>query len=174
MTFTNVGELIQNTYDDFISFENTGKIDLKIVNTLDEIKEQLEENEKYWIDNNNISLDESFSFYLATRNSRLLIQKITKRVSESQKSNDNPQIALDSINILPLVQEISSILYKAYKKQNNLDSVTKAKLVDYIFSLRAKAHNLNLSPEENDELERIDMQDFKENISKFCSNVFRE
>ena len=91
--------------------EETGKVDLAILDSLSNLRGLLKSIKSRWLD---IENSDGFYFYQAARNMELILGKMEYRFKNSQKSNDNPQIAEDSLILLPAIDGILEIT-QSYK-----------------------------------------------------------
>lgn len=94
---------IKNSLD---KMEETGKVDMNILQSLNKLRQSLKERKVKWLDVHN---SDGFYFYQAIRNVELILGKMESRFKNSQRANDNPKIAKDSLILLPSIENILNI-----------------------------------------------------------------
>ena len=124
---------IKNSLD---KMEETGKVDLAILNNIATLRDFLKTIKSKWL---NIKDSDGFYFYQAARNVELILGEMERRFKNSQKANDNPKIAEDSLLLLPNIDSILEITQSFQINKQSIDQVlTKT------YALRNKAANANL------------------------------
>lgn len=116
--------------------EETGKVDLSIVDNLTTLRNFLNTVKSKWLD---IENSDGFYFYQAARNVELILGKMEERFKNSQKANDNPKIAEDSLLLLPNIDHILEATQKFTINKERINDV-----LNKTHSLRNKAASTNL------------------------------
>ena len=116
--------------------EESGKIDLAILNSLSKLRDLLKGIKSRWLE---IEDSDGFYFYQAARNTELILDKMESRFKDSQKADDNPKIAEDSLVLLPAIDEILEIT-QSYKVSEHSINEVLSKTRD----LRNQAASTNL------------------------------
>ncbi len=96
--------------------EETGKVDLVILGSLSKLRELLKGIKSRWLE---VEDSDGFYFYQAVRNTELILGKMESRFQNSQKANDNPKIAEDSLILLPAIDRILEII-QSYRVNEHL------------------------------------------------------
>ena len=124
---------IKNSLD---KMEETGKVDLSILDNLKTLRNFLKTIKSKWLD---VEDSNGFYFYQAARNVELILGKMEHRFKHSQEANDNPKIAEDSLLLLPNIDSILDVTQSFKINKQTIDDVlTKT------HSLRNKAAITNL------------------------------
>ena len=122
--------------DSLDRMEETGKVDLAILDNIATLRDFLKTIKSKWLD---IKNSDGFYFYQAARNVELILGEMECRFKNSQKANDNPKIAEDSLLLLPSIDNILEITQSFQINKQSIDQVlTKT------YALRNKAANANL------------------------------
>lgn len=116
--------------------EDAGRVDLAILGSLSKLRDLLKSIKSRWLD---VEDSDGFYFYQAARNTELILDRMEHRFKNSQKANDNPQIAEDSLTLLPVIDEILEIT-QSYK----VDERSINKVLDSTRDLRNRAADTNL------------------------------
>lgn len=154
--------------DKFERMETVGVVDTSAILELQNAIDRCLKNEEFWIKSEN-HLSDSFLMYHATRNNRLITEKIKARLSYAIKKDDNPQIALDALKILPSMAEIFSLISFLENKK-----LTQP-VVGYISSqsrvLREKAEVVSLLPSIEDETASLDKRKVRSRFNRLVKAV---
>ncbi len=116
--------------------EETGRVDLSILDNLTALRTFLNTIKSKWLDMEN---SDGFYFYQAVRNVELILGKMESRFKNSQKADDNPKIAEDSMLLLP---NIDSILEATQEFTINKEAIND--VLSKTHSLRNEAARANL------------------------------
>lgn len=166
--------LSENPFDalfqKFVIMEDEGKINLTIVNDLDVAIQVNRENENFWISYPG-DASTSFTLYHASRNMKLITEKIKKRVLNAAKNSDNPTIANNSIQILPLMSEI---LFSIMTMKENFQQKKVNYIDNQIRLLRENSFNLELLPTVNEEIKGLDKRTLKSHLYQLSEKIQEE
>ncbi|WP_162858567.1 hypothetical protein [Candidatus Nitrosotenuis aquarius] len=143
--------------------ENTGKVDLSILNLFKKLRETINQIQAKWLENPN---NDSFYFYQAARNVELILDRVEDRFKNSQIMKDNPKIAEDSLILFPTIKNILDIAESSTISRSSIDNMLR-KIID----LRNKAVSTNLieKPEANKEL--INTDTWKTNFTELMKTL---
>ena len=94
-----------------VRMEEAGRVDLAVLGSLSKLRDLLKSIKSRWLDAED---SDGFYFYQAARNMELILDRMEHRFKNSQKANDNPKIAEDSLILLPVIDEILAIT-QSYK-----------------------------------------------------------
>ena len=100
--------------------EETGKVDLTILNNLSKLRDLLKGIKSRWLE---IEDSDGFYFYQAARNTELILDTMESRFKDSQKADDNPKIAEDSLVLLPAIDEILEIAQSYQVSDHSINEV---------------------------------------------------
>jgi hypothetical protein len=162
-----------NSFDDLFKqlqeMETAGKVNLSILGTIDKLIDSCNATENFWRDNKQVMIQQSFSLYHASRNSRIILKKMKKRFIEAEEKHENPSVVHDSLNILPQLSELYATLSSLTKQTLNkqlVDNVSEK--VDY---LRDVAYLNNMLPTPEEEIEELDQKHLKKRFTEFASTL---
>lgn len=116
--------------------EDTGKVDILILNDLKKLEKKLLEIEEKWLKSGH---KDSFFFYQGVRNVELILERMMERFEKSLEENDNPQIAKDTLALIPLVSDLIQLTGR-----EKLDSSSVNQILERTRQLRNKAAETNL------------------------------
>ena len=122
--------------DSLDRMEETGRVDLAILNNIATLRDFLKTIKSKWLDMRD---SDGFYFYQASRNMELILGEMERRFENSQKDNDSSKIAKDSLLLLP---DIDSILEMTQSFQINKQAIDQ--VLAKTHALRDKAANANL------------------------------
>ena len=154
--------------DKFERMEIDGVIDSSAILELQNAIDNCLKNEEFWIKSEN-HISDSFLMYHATRNNRLIAEKIKERLHFAKNKGDNPKIALDALKILPSMAEIFNLI--SFMENKKLSQ----SVVDYISSqsrvLREKAEVVSLLPSIKDESASLDKRKVRSRFNRLVKAV---
>ena len=99
-------QILKELKDSLNSMEETGKVDLSILDKLNNLRDLAENIQTKWAENPN---PDGFYFYHAAKNVELVLNGMMDRFKKSHEANDNPQIATDSLKLLPALERALEI-----------------------------------------------------------------
>ena len=133
--------------------EDEQKVDLSVVNivdTLNKLHDSTKQTQSKWVEK---KTKNSFYFYNASKSVELIIEKMIDRFKKSQKNHDNPQIALDTLGLVPNLVEIIQIT-----EEDKSDNETTEKIIERTYKLRNKAEETRLLESEERNMQEIDKE----------------
>lgn len=141
--------------------EEKGVVDLSILDELNGIKELLKSIKIKWLESKD---SDSFYFYQAARNVELILDRMGDRFKKSKENKDNPQIAVDSMVLFPVMNDILKIA-----ETQTVNDHTVYQVLNKTRDLRNAAASQNLIESPEEDLASIDKQQLHwefENIMK--------
>ena len=118
------------------NMEEAGKVDLAILDSLSKLRGLLKNIKSRWLE---VEDSDGFYFYQAARNTELILGKMESRFQDSQKANDNPKIAEDSLILLPAIDGILEIT-----QSYNVNECSINEVLNRTRDLRNQAADTNL------------------------------
>ena len=143
--------------DELYQANRTGKLPDNVALKAEQILQFLKKEEVFWFENKKYDPRDDFAMYHASRNSRLVAQRLMKRLSVAPSTGDNPKVADDALEILPILDSIYNIV-SIHSKPTFEE---KRKIHSLVFDLRREAAKHDLKPTEEEELEGISEEDLK-------------
>jgi len=131
--------------------EDEGKVDLDILHDLDKLKDGLLAIEDKWVNN---SSRDSFYFYQAIRNVELILERVVERFAAAKERHDNPQIALDTLAIIPIASDIIQLTESGAVEHDKIDRV-----LERTRQLRDKAAETSLIESDARNLKDVDSEE---------------
>lgn len=130
------------------SMRETSKVDQSIVNNLDGLANVFKESQEKWLTSKNTKV--SIYFYYAARNAALVVSRMKERFLSSA-TNENSQIAEESLHVIGLIRELLDLT------QNEKPDEDIIKLsIEKVRQLRTVAADTRLIQAQEKELEDID------------------
>ena len=151
---------IKNSLD---KMEETGKVNMIILDGLNKLRQLLKERKLEWL---KIQQSDGFYFYQAIRNVELILDKMEYRFKNSQKANDNPKIAKDSLVLLQPIEKILETTNVFTINEQTINRVLKNTQ-----HLRNVASSTNLIEHLETNIESIDKEQLKLQYTKLIENL---
>jgi len=140
--------VLQQITDSLYHMEDTGKVDRSILKDLNQLQQIFKKTQTKWLEDKSSN---SFYFYQGARNAEFILERMVERFEKSQEAHDNPQIAEDSLVIIPLMSEILNLT-----AENIVDEATIRQIVERTRQLRNAAAEVNLIESRKKDLSLID------------------
>ena len=160
-----LGELSQRLQE----MERISKVDMSAVCILDKLIESCSSTERFWRDNDKITIQNSFLLFHASRNARIILKKMKQRLIEAEEKHENPVVVDQSLAIIPSLSELCvavSVLTKQTPTKNLVETVSKK--VEF---LRDAAFINGLLPTPEEEIEELDQKRLKTCFGKLADTL---
>ena len=147
--------------------EKNGKVDIAILDDLEKFNDKIMTIGKKWI---SVDHNDGFYFYQAVRNVELILGRMMERFRTAKENQDNPQIALDTLDLIPimdLVVELTDVDYNLEK--NNVEIVNK--LLEHTRDLRDMASVKNLIENDSENIINMDKKTLGETYEKIMGYI---
>jgi len=156
-------QLMQAINDDLHNMEATGKVNLEIIDKLNQLRKLLDEQKNKWL---KIENTDSYYFYQGLKNIELMLDKMEYRFKHAPELHDNPKIAADSQILFTFVNDLIQIT-----ESNKMDNGAINNVLHKTQILRNAAVHQNLieSPEVDDEL--IDKENLRLQFRSMMNNI---
>ena len=140
-------QILNKISDQANKMEDEQKVDLSVVNTLNELQDSTKQTQSKWVEK---KTENSFYFYNASKSVELIIEKMIDRFKKSHENHDNPQVALDTLTLVPNLIEIIQIT-----EEDKSDDETTEKIIEQTYKLRNKAAEKRLLESEERNMQEI-------------------
>lgn len=151
------------------TMEETKEVDISVVEILDKLIEDCKESEKFWIKKGGIAIEKSFLLYHASRNSRLILEKMKERFVLAGKKHENPRIISDSLALVPLLSELCFILFSLRKRR--ITSELYGVVSQRVRLLRNAAYNVSMLPSPEEEMKGLDRTRLEKRFNRFADTL---
>lgn len=161
--------LLEALSNELQEMEKVGKVNLAVVNTIDKLVEACYSTESFWRDNEKIPIQSSFMLYHASRNVRIVLQKMKQRFIEAEEKHENPTVVHESLAVIPSLGELCATLSSLTKQTLTKDMVgIISQRVGY---LRDTAFVNSLLPEPEEEMKELDKNRLKKRFGEFANTL---
>ncbi len=156
-------QILKEIEDSLNHMEETGKVELSILDKLNNLQEFLKTIKTKWIENSN---SDGFYFYQAARNIELILDRMEYRFKNSKITNDNPKIAEDSLVLLPAIDRVLELT-----ESNNItpDSITS--VLKQTENLRKTAISTKLIESLDASRDSMDVEHVKRQFNQLMQNL---
>lgn len=158
-----------NLFHQLEIMEKSRKVDLSVIGVLDGLVEDCRRMEKFWIENEQIPVEDSYLLYHATRNSRLIFGKMKERFVLASEKHENPKVIEDSLMVAPLLGELHSTVVSL---MNRVVTPELQFLISHrLRLLRNIASNVSMLPSPEEEMKGIDRRKLKRRFNRFTNTL---
>ena len=162
ISFTNLIRVIEK-------MEDSKTVDPTVIGVLDELIESCEEAQRYWVEREELPIEDSFILYHASRNSRLVLEKMKERFLSAEERHENPEVIGDSLLVLPHLSELCSIV--SFLTKRELTPESRLLISQRLRLLRNAASNVSMLPSPEEEKQGLDRKKLKRRFDRFTSTL---
>jgi len=161
--------LLKELSDRLQKMERAAEVDRTVLNTLDKLIDACYSTESFWRDNKKESVQSSFMLYHASRNARIILQRMKQRFIEAEEKHQNPLVIEESIAIIPPLSELCVTISSLVKQTLTKDLVNMvSEKVQY---LREVAFANSLLPTPEEEMQELDEKRLKKRFGEFADTL---
>lgn len=162
ISFTNLIRVIEK-------MEDSKKVDPAVIGVLDKLIESCKEIQKYWVEREDLPIEDSFILYHASRNSRLVLEKMKKRFLLAEERHENPEVIDDSLLMLPHLSELCSIV--SFFTKRELTPESRLLISQRLRLLRDSASNVSMLPSPEEEKKGLNREKLKRRFDRFTNTL---
>lgn len=149
--------------------EESSIVDLAVLKTLDELIDSCHSAESFWKDNKKVSIQDSFWIYHASRNVRIILEKMKKRFTEAEEKHENPAVVHESIAVIPPLSEICASIFFLTERAPTKELVNM--LSEKVAYLRETAYINSLLPTPEEEMKELDKKRLQNRFDQFANTL---
>lgn len=154
--------ILEDIKDHAQRMEDSGEVDLSILEKIKTLKTKVIEMKDKWVRYDN---SDGFYFYLAVRNVELVLDKMEERFNKASENKDNPQIAVDTMTILPFVDNIIQMTDASAIKKEDIDIILR-----HTHNIMDEAEQINLISDNNNSIS-LSKRELGEVFDKVMENI---
>lgn len=113
-------QLVKEITDSLNDMEDKKAVDLSILDKLKNLRGFLLQLKTKWLEDKNT---DGFYFYQAARNVELIVGKMEDRFVKAKEMHDNPQIALDSLKLMPIINGVMTLACTDHITAQSIDRI---------------------------------------------------
>jgi len=151
--------------------EKTGVIDESINLEISDLIDEFSSSERFWIDNEKVSIQTAFIMFRASRNAAAILKKAKARFSEAKSSQENPKVALDFRKVIYQIYELYNKLEEAREHVPNVDFILANQVQEDIRHLRQIAKQTNMLPSLKEEIAGLNKKQIEKEFSELDARI---
>lgn len=161
-----VFEYIRGMRSDLSQMEEKGTVDASFIQKIETLDKEFTEMKQYWIAQKAVSVGSAFVFYSAMHNTNLVLGKMKNRFKNAKKVNDNPEIACDSLLVMPIISEVHQKTTRAIEEKQNMNPFLVSNMLNLVSTLRTTAKLASLLPTPAEEIKTTDNNQLKQTATE--------
>jgi hypothetical protein len=161
--------ILEALSDELQEMERVEKVNLAVVNTLNKLIDACYSTEGFWRDNQKIPIQSSFMLFHASRNVRIVLQKMKQRFVEAEGKHENPTVVHESLAVIPSLSELCATILSLTKQTPTKDIVDI--ISQKIGYLRDVAFANSLLPTPEEEMQELDKNRLKKRFTEFANTL---
>jgi len=161
--------IFNNLFQQLEKMEESREVDISVINTLDNLIGTCKKIEQSWIENEEIPIESSFLLYHASRNSRLVLEKMKHRFIKASETHENPKIVNDSMLVAPILGGLCDLMFSLTKRA--ITPEIHLFVSKRLGLLRNTASNVSLLPSPEEEMKSVNRKKLKTRFSRFADTL---
>jgi len=149
--------------------EAEGKVDLGIVDKLDALAEEGRRLENFWGTAKSVGITDAFVLFHASRNSRLVVEKLRSRLIAADGADENPSVLADAAKVIPPLHTL--FLTLTFLKEKPITPNPISLVSGRLRTMRAIAAGASMLPSIGEEIQGLERQYVKERFKIFTRGV---
>jgi hypothetical protein len=145
------------------------KVDISVVDVINNLIKTCTNSEEFWMKNEDVPVEYAFLLFHASRNIRLIFEKMKERFICAEKKHENPQVVTDSLRIFPLLNSLCYTVFSLRKIRLNSKSILMVS--QRLRLLRKMALETSMFPSPEEELKELDRAQLRKRFRKFADNL---
>lgn len=145
------------------------KLKEESVSTIQSVVEECKGREKYWLSNVELPPSTAFIFYHASRNIRIIFEKMYARFIQASELHENPKVVDDAAIVYPELSEMCEML----------DSLERAKITpempvfirNRVRTLRSTAEKASMLPTTEEEAKTVDKGELSKALEELAADL---
>lgn len=162
-------QVFNSIYKKLEEMENKGKIDLTILEEFDLLAKKFKAIELFWVENKRVNVEDAFLLYHCARNCRTILTRMRNRFLEAEKKHLNPDVAIDSLQIIPVLNALYEIVTVPVEKSLNKEQ--QMHIIQRLKEMRNIAASLSFLPTFQEETENINMIKLKKHFKELAESL---
>jgi hypothetical protein len=154
------------------AMERSRRVDVSILPKIEELLENCKEKERYWLKEGEVPVQTAFAMYNASRNIRMVLDKVKRRFELATEKHENPKVISDSRNVLYSIYDIYLKLDEAKESKRNVNFILASQIMQSVRSLRAIAKQVKMLPTIAEEIAEISNELVKREFTNFDAKVW--
>lgn len=145
------------------------KINTVAISTIGAVIEECESREKFWVSNTEIPPQVAFILYHASRNTRIIFEKMHDRFIQAIELHENPEVVDEATVVFPELAEMCNLLDSLKKSE------ITPEMVDFlrrrVRSLRNTAQKVSMLPTIQEEAEAVNKDELARELKELAFHL---
>lgn len=145
------------------------EINITVTNTIAKVVAECKDREKFWISNTTIPSQVAFTFYHASRNVRIIFEKMHDRFVQALERHENPKVVDQASIVFPELSEMCDLL----------DSLGKGKITSEMIEfikkrvriLRNTAQKVGMLPTIEEETKAVNKEELLQELGELADHL---
>lgn len=156
-------------YDKLGIMEEKNTVNLDILADFDRLKDEFSAFEKECIGKTQLSTEDAFLLFHASRSSRMILDKIEARFKEARERHENPVVVDLSKMVFPSLNDLYNLIIST--KCSTLSGTQRESILQRLKILRDVAATTSMLPTINDEKKSVSKIELKKSFKDVADNL---
>ncbi len=145
------------------------KIEAKALNTIGDIITECKNREAYWLSNSEVPPLAAFVLYHASRNARIIFDKMLNRFTFAHERHENPSVVHDARLVFPSLCDICNILDSLKERQITSEMLQFIK--KRVRILRNTAEKASMLPTIEEEVKTVNKKELTTELEELAADL---
>jgi len=145
------------------------KITSSAIPTIGAVVEECKNREKFWVSNTEVTPQVTFVLYHASRNTRIIFQKMHTKFVRASELHLNPEVVDQATTVFPELLEMCNLL------DSLKEGKTTPEMIGFIRkrvrSLRTTAQKVSMLPTIQEEVEEVDKDEMEQELKELADHL---
>lgn len=156
-------------YNKLTNMEIERKVDSAILKDFENLQKSFKELEDYWKLSEEIPVKEAFVLFHATRNSRMILERMRSQFLRAKEMHQNPEVVHSALLVLPRINDLYNMI-EPLKKRKITSSMIQL-IRHRLKLLRDIAENTSMLPTLEEEVKGVMASDIKKKIEIVANDL---
>jgi len=145
------------------------KIEAKALDIIGDVIKECENREAFWLSNSEVPHSTAFILYHASRNARIIFDKMLNRFTFAHERHENPSVVHDARLVFPSLYDICNILDSL--KERQITSEMLQFIRKRVRILRNTAEKASMLPTIEEEAKTIDKEKLTTELEELAADL---
>ncbi len=169
MTISSDLDVFTDLFDSLTEMEEEGKLDSTAVDKLDGLIKRCKELEEFWSKSEEKPIEDAFILYHASRNLRLILEKMRSRFTSATENKGNPQVIVDALRVTPALNQLFNTI--VFNLRKPVTGEMRSLISQRTKTLRSISAEASMLPSFEDEIRDASPEMLKKEFKRFAGRI---
>lgn len=156
-------------FKQFEAMQVSHEVDKTTISTIGLVLEECKHREKFWVSNTEIPPQAAFVLYHASRNTRIIFEKMHNRFIRASELHQNPKVIEEAFVVFPDLSEMCDLLDSLRGKE--ITPEMTGFIRKRVRTLRNTAEKVGMLPTIDEETREIDKKELAKELGELADHL---